>query len=95
MQAGPVNVRYLDAWRSVYVEHGLRGFYRGYLPVLCANSVFFCMLLKKKRNFQTCSLMTQECRFRAVPVNASAYFVIEYVNEALMRIRRRSRDWLS
>lgn len=55
VQAGTVRGKYLDAWAVVYSQHGARGFYLGYLPILC----------------------------RAVPVNASSYFVIELCNSTL------------
>lgn len=61
LQAGPLGVSYWDVWKTTYVNHGLRGFYRGYLPIL----------------------------LRAVPVNSSAYFVIEFTNALLQRARRR------
>ena len=57
LQAGPVGQRYLDVLSSTYSHFGLRGFYRGYLPIL----------------------------LRAVPVNSSAYFIIESSNAILTR----------
>jgi len=77
-QAGPVGARYLDVFAATYRSGGfLRGFYRGYLPILCVRFPFFCSL-------------PAVSRLRAVPVNASAYFIIESTNAFLMGAKGRT-----